>query len=134
MTDQPVAIRVLITGSRTWDQVDVLHEALLDTWHDAIQIHGANAKLVVVHGACPKGADCQAAAWAAAQDTMAITTESHPADWDAHGRAAGFRRNADMIHLGADVCLAFIKSSSRGATHTADLAEKSGIPVRRFTA
>jgi hypothetical protein len=39
-----------------------------------------------------------------------------------------------MVNLGADLVLAFIRNGSRGASHTADLAEQAGIETRRFTA
>ena len=58
--------------------------------------------------------------------------ERHPADWTAHGRAAGFQHNAAMVAAGATVCLAFIRNGSRGASHTTALAEAAGIPTRRY--
>jgi hypothetical protein len=46
-----------------------------------------------------------------------------------YGRAAGYRRNAEMIALGADGCAAFIRGGSRGSTQAARLARAAGIPV-----
>ena len=115
--------RLLITGSRDWEDEESVRFELagLTMMHPG---------LVVVHGACPKGADAMAAK--ACRD-IGIRQEPHPADWSL-GKSAGFRRNAEMVALGADACLAFIRDGSRGATHCADLAEKAGIPTMRLTA
>lgn len=118
--------RVLVTGSRTWTDHDVVRDALVKARWDA------SGPIVVVHGACPSGADAIAAWWCRQFDHLDIAQEPHPADWDSLGKRAGFARNAEMVALGADVCLAFIVDNSRGASHTADLAEKAGIPTRRY--
>jgi len=115
--------RVLITGSRTWQRVDIIRAAL----RDRQVLHGA---LVVVHGHCPRGAD--AIAHTLCEEEPNWSAEPHPADWTTHGRRAGFIRNQQMVDLGADECLAFIRDSSAGASHTASAAEKAGIPTIRF--
>ncbi|MGV9891654.1 DciA family protein [Streptomyces sp. NPDC003395] len=125
-------IRILVTGSRTWTNTRLVDDALLNAWHDATQVYGPGTAIVVVHGACPRGADSYADAWATRQDRQYVSVEPHPADWKEHGRGAGFRRNAEMVQCGADLCLAFIKNGSSGATHTANLAEEHGIPTLRF--
>ena len=115
--------RILVTGSRDWDDEQELRYAL---------IHAATPYLpsvTVVHGACPTGADAMAGEWAS---NMAVAVEEHPADWERFGKAAGFRRNAEMVDAGAAICLAFIRNGSKGATHTADLAGNAGILVRRY--
>lgn len=125
--------RVLVTGSREWPTPDTVWAALNDCHVEALT---TDRRLVVVHGACPRGADAHAADWCknANQFTDSATEEAHPANWQLEGKRAGFIRNARMVNLGADVCLAFIKDGSRGASHTARLAEEAGIPVRRWTA
>ena len=116
----PITHRVLVTGSRTWTDEEAIAEALAGHWHDG------NALLVT--GACPRGADEIAERiWRSRGGLV----ERHPADWRT-GRDAGMRRNADMVSLGADVCLAFIRDGSPGATQAARLAEQAGIPVHRF--
>lgn len=117
--------RVLVTGSRRWQDHDAIQEALADAVRDL----PADQEIVIVHGGC-WGTDQIADNWARKYGT---TVEVHEADWDRYRRAAGPIRNREMVNLGADICLAFIRSESRGATHCAHLAEQAGIPVRRFT-
>lgn len=115
--------RVLVTGSRTWQRVDVIRAHL----RERQLLHG---DLVVVHGHCPRGADAIAHSLCA---EWGWQSEPHPADWSTFGRRAGFVRNQAMVDLGADVCLAFIRDGSAGATHTAAAAEKAGIPTVRVS-
>lgn len=122
-----MSYRILVTGSRIWDDEQAVWKALAEAVRDV----PADREVTIVHGACPNGADRIAHEWACG---FGATIEAHPADWVRLGKRAGFARNAEMVKLGADVCLAFIRDSSRGATHTAGLAEKAGILVRRWTA
>lgn len=116
-----MSARILVTGSREWTDFAVIVEALRE-W----KAPGA----VLVEGGA-RGADRLAAMiWRA----WGLTVEEHPADWDRHGRRAGYRRNQQMIAAGADVCLAFILDDSRGATHCANAAEAAGMPTRRHRA
>lgn len=123
--------RVLVTGSRDW--------TLWETFCAALAAEQAIAEaqgrpLVVVHGAARHGADAFADAWAFRNH---VPVERHPAPWRANGiynPQAGLARNRKMVKLGADVCLAFIREGSRGASHCSRLAEGAGIPVNRYTA
>lgn len=117
-----VVYRVLITGSRAWNDTAVIRRALAYVW---------NPDAVLVSGACPRGADalCEAC-WT----HWGGRIEQHPAHWRRHGRRAGFVRNQTMVNAGADLCLAFILDGSRGASHTATLARAAGIPTWIFRA
>jgi hypothetical protein len=126
-------MRILITGSREWDDPDAVINAIENEYH--CHEHPAHecpeGLMTIVHGHCPTGADHMADWWAR---SSGYEIERHPADWNTHGKRAGFIRNSEMVNLGADVCLAFIKNESKGATMTAKLAEKAGIPVKIWRA
>lgn len=124
------AVRILVTGSRDWDDIDTVWAALADLYQAA----SIYEPLILVHGACRTGADAIAADWGRWAE---MTLEPHPAQWRPYGTynpQAGLARNRKMVDLGADICLAFIKNGSRGATHCADYAEEKGITVKRFLA
>jgi hypothetical protein len=133
--------RVLVTGSRDWDDAAAVRAAL----NSVLAEIPAPRPIIVVHGDCPTGADIMAKVWATTwcQDER-VTEEPHPAAWHL-GRKAGPERNLAMVRAGADVCLAFIgpctsprcdridAHGSHGATGCATLAEATGVPVRRWT-
>ncbi|MEC4016024.1 SLOG family protein [Streptomyces sp. H27-D2] len=119
--------RILVTGSRAWTDALPIRQALAAT-------AAAHTPAVVVHGACPSGADLIAAHWVEECGAhFGATAEPHPALWQINGKRAGLIRNQLMVNLGADLCLAFIRDGSRGASHTARLATAAGIPVRRWS-
>ena len=113
--------RLLITGSRTWNNIPAVEHAL------AVILARHPEGVLLVHGACPRGADAIATAYA--HRTRGYHTEAHPAYWRRYGRAAGQRRNAQMIALGAGGCVAFLRGVSPGTTATIQLARAAGIPV-----
>jgi hypothetical protein len=127
--EHPRPMRILVTGSRNWGDRSPVERQRLETALSALwEAHGPRA--VLVSGACPTGADSLAErlwqAWGG-------SVERHPADWRM-GRTAGPKRNRRMVNSGADICLAFVKDSSPGATGCVKLAEQAGIKVERYEA
>lgn len=126
-------MRLLITGSRQWTDKQELESVLHAQWLR----HPWG--LIIVHGDCPRGADRMTREWCERMTQFnagkiggpPCTEERHPADWDRHGKAAGFIRNQEMVSLGADLCIAFVvPGKSKGTQHTINLARKAGIPVQ----
>ena len=114
--------RILITGSRYWANRAVIGAAL------ALQFN-LDDTAVLVSGACPTGADAIAEGiW----EGLGGIVERHPADWGAHGKAAGPIRNQKMVDLGADICLAVPLGESRGTRHCMKVAEAAGISVLNY--
>lgn len=120
-------VRILVTGSRNWTAKRVVWEAL-NYYSDFLMKMHVGSHVVVVHGDCPTGADAIAQDWCDFYDNP---VERHPADWK-HGKAAGPRRNGEMVDLGADICLAFPLPDSRGTVDCMRKANEAGIPIIIF--
>lgn len=134
------SFRLLVTGSRDWMDAARIRSELN-------ALAGQHPEgLTVVHGDAPRGADRMASDWAryVRNAGRRVTEEAHPANWQQHGGYSGFLRNAEMVALGAGLCLAWIMPCSKpycrkpqphgshGASDCVERAERAGIPVRRF--
>lgn len=114
--------RVLVTGSRNWRNVEMVEDAI----RDAVRTLGAHPHdVVLVHGDA-QGLDRIASG---AASRMGMQCESHPAQWNRDGRAAGVHRNTRMVALGADITLVFPTPSSSGTWDCYHKARRAGIPT-----
>lgn len=122
-------MRILVTGSREFDNEQVIRYAL----GQFTQLHGHAH--TVIHGAARRGAD-RIADRVARGWGGGMTVELHAADWGLYGKAAGSIRNQEMVDAGANVCLAFYKkgAGNRGTADCVRRAKLAGIPVREFWA
>ena len=123
-----MSYRVLVTGSREWDDRDMLEGALSTT------LFGVR-EMIVVHGQNPRGADRMAARWVFTARCERPSGDRGPASGGLEATREGWpARNQVMVDKGADVCYAFYWAGA-GNEGTADCAERArlaGIPVREF--
>lgn len=83
-----------------------------------------NISRVVCGGA--RGADAGGRAWA---EAMGVPVDMYPADWDKHGKGAGYIRNVQMAD-NAKQLVAFWDGKSRGTQHMIKTAKKKGLRVK----
>ncbi len=107
---------IAIVGSRTWVEDGRIAQivSLIQRKHpDALIISGG-----------ARGVDTIAIRVA---KRLGLSTKVYPADWDKHGKRAGFLRNQTLVSE-ADVVIAFWDGESRGTAHSIELAENAGKP------
>lgn len=112
-----IDIRIIVCGGRDF-RGRALVERTLDTLHAKHRI-----ALVIQGGAA--GADALARAWA---KRRGVACETHEAEWQTYGRAAGPLRNARMLADGApDLVVAF--PGGKGTRDMTERAEAASVPV-----
>lgn len=113
--------RVVVTGSRDWNDWDAIEEQL----SRLLSLVERPEDLQVIHGDA-RGADkmCQYKARQRGAQVLAV-----PAEWDRLGKRAGHVRNTAMLDLEPDEVVAFWLDRSRGTADCIRQAREAGIPV-----
>jgi hypothetical protein len=107
----------LVCGGREFTDYDYLFENL-----DTLALAFGEPDRVI-HGAA-RGADEMAGDWAKARHIPVVEV---PADWEAHGKRAGYLRNEEMLGLlkRRDMVIAFPQGESPGTRMMVDIAKRS---------
>lgn len=126
---------LIVTGSRDWlDRRSV--------WLPLNRLLGHHGRLLVRNGKAKRGVDKHVSDWCERFDDSLVLEDPHPADWDAFGFQAGFRRNQEMVDAGAGAVMAWANPCRKNGrwcppgmhpSHgTADCVKKgraAGIPI-----
>ena len=112
-------MRVIVCGGRDFKDGARLRE-VMNSMHENL-----GPITVLAHGAA-NGADTFAATWASHKP--GIVVEPFPADWKAHGKAAGPIRNQQMLDaINPDLVIAF--PGGKGTAHMVKIAKAQGYKV-----
>lgn len=118
--------RLIVAGGRDFTNYKRLSERL-NYFTTYIDLND----LVVISGKA-RGADSLGEKWA---NDVGVKVVEFPADWNKHGKSAGYIRNEQMAKYAVEgnsvgVLVAFWDGESRGTKHMIDLAEKYGMNIR----
>lgn len=110
--------RIIVAGGRDFNDYSILYlelNKLLEFYCGDIEIVSGTAK----------GADRLGEVFARNEG---LPVHRFPANWDLHGKSAGYKRNVLMAE-NAEVLLAFWDGESKGTKHMIDIATSKGLKV-----
>lgn len=114
-------MKTIICGSREVNQMDVITKCIKDSGFEITEVVSGTAR----------GADFCGEIWATLNK---IAIKRFPADWNNHGKAAGFIRNQEMVdYVTPDgAMIALWDGKSKGTANSIKLAKKAGIKLKVF--
>lgn len=110
-------MKTIIAGSR-----DGVTERELNI---ALTLPDRDWSITEVVSGTARGVDKWGEQWAS---EWSIPVKRMPANWDEHGRSAGYIRNAEMAAY-ADALIAVWDGESKGTRHMIECAKKAGLKV-----
>lgn len=126
--------RVIIAGGRDFNDYSLLYNKVRDVLHRHSFYYVNLSKtvfeydnIIIVSGTA-NGADKLGERFA---KEHGILIEKYPANWDEHGKSAGYKRNVEMAKS-ADILIAFWDGKSKGTKHMIDIGLDTGLEVHVF--
>lgn len=113
--------RIIIAGGRDFNDYNLLKEKVDNLISEKRKTH----QIYIVSGKA-RGADSLGEKYA---NENGLNIMEFPADWDKHGKSAGYKRNVEMAE-NADALIAFWDGDSRGTKHMVDIAKEKNLPTR----
>ncbi len=110
-------LKIIVAGSRDFDNYDLLKQKL-----DFYCQRYSSDDIEIVSGAA-RGADRLGEKYA--QDSQ-LSLKKFLADWDKHGKSAGYRRNEQMAEY-ANAAVVFWDGKSKGSQHMINLAKEQRL-------
>lgn len=112
-------MKLIIAGSREFDDYDLLRDVIIRTYPDPYLV------IEEIVSGTARGADKLGERFAS---QFGIRLKQFPANWERWGKSAGYIRNADMA-VYANALLAFWDGESKGTRHMIDTAIKKELTV-----
>lgn len=113
-------MKLIIAGSRNVDSLTLVRLCFKQfKYRDRIEC--------IISG-CARGVDRLGEA-IAKENGLAVIAK--PANWDLHGKSAGYKRNSEMAEI-ADCLLTIWDRESKGTKHMIDIALKKGIYIEVY--
>ncbi len=125
--------RVLVCGGRDFNDGPLLHRVMSKLCFDRKWIMGDTndnwlPNITIIQG-CARGADSLAENWADANFCKSL---AFPANWNKHGKAAGYIRNKQMLDEGKpNLVVAF--PGGKGTAMMVKIAREAGVEVLEVT-
>ncbi len=119
--------KIIIAGSRDFHDYELLKievDKFIDEYKATLSASDDNSISIVSGHA--RGADKLGEQYAREYSYFCYVM---PADWDKHGKRAGYLRNASMAKE-ADALIAFWDGQSRGTYHMIELAKKENLKIK----
>lgn len=111
-------MKTIIAGTRHVTQLALVEKAIQESHFKITEVVSGRAR----------GVDSLGEQWAEQHN---IPVKLFPAEWDKHGKGAGYRRNIEMSRY-SDALIAVWDGESKGTCHMMNIARTAGLKVFVF--